>query len=102
MGRAQKSGFARLIRFAAAATTVAAIAQELSKPKAERTWHGKVADLIPYDFRIPTVDRLRARVWAPEDSRLLRPQVFGVGWTVNVGRIVRLILDAVAAPDQQA
>ena len=28
---------------------------------------------------------------APEDPRLLTPQIFGVGWSVNLGRLVALL-----------
>ena len=45
---------------------VVAIVQELRKPAAERTWHGKVADLVPYDFRTPTKERIRNTYWNPE------------------------------------
>ena len=66
---------------------LAAVVQELRKPAAERTWHGRIL-FVPYDFRLPTLERVRQRLWAPEDSRLLVPQVFGLGWTVNLGRLV--------------
>ena len=36
---------------------VIAVAQELRAPTEPRTWHGKVADLVPYDFRRPTGER---------------------------------------------
>ena len=66
----------------------AAVATELRKPSAERTWHGRVGGVVPYDFRPPTVERVRQRVWEP-DQPALTPHVFGVGWTVNFGRIAR-------------
>ena len=49
---------------------VAAISQEMSKPEADRTWHGKVFGLVPYAFRPPTWDRSRDSYWNPEDERL--------------------------------
>ena len=49
----------RLIRTLAWTAFVAAIYQELRKPPEARTWNGKVAGVVPYDFRIPTLDRLR-------------------------------------------
>jgi hypothetical protein len=70
---------------------VAAVAKELRTPADERTWHGVVAGFVPYDFRPPTVARLRERVWAPQEEHLLSPHPFGVGWTINAGRIVTLI-----------
>ena len=73
-----------------AALLAAAIIQELRKPPDERRWVGKVAGIVPYDLRRPTFRRLLASVWSPDDSRILMPYGFGVGWTVNVGRLVEL------------
>jgi hypothetical protein len=53
---------------------VAAVVKELRTPSEERSGHGVVAGFVPYDFRVPTVARLRERVWAPEDEHLLNPQ----------------------------
>jgi Family of unknown function (DUF5808) len=71
---------------------VAAVVTELRKPAEERTGTGTVAGAVPYDFRPPTLARIKSAVWAPDDPRLLKPHAFGVGWTVNVGRIVALLL----------
>ena len=65
----------------------AAIIDQLSRPAEERTWHGDIAG-IPYDFRIPSVEKLRATYWNPDDSRLLVPQAFGIGWTLNFYRLL--------------
>jgi Family of unknown function (DUF5808) len=78
-----------LIGFAAAGLLAAAVATEFRKPTADRTWHGSVAGIVPYDLRPPTVERTWSRVWNPDDDRILTPHFFGVGWTVNVGRIAR-------------
>ena len=77
-----------LIRLVGLALLVAALVQELRKPAAERTWHGQLGGFVPYDFRPPTLERVRARLWNPEDDRILVPTLFGVGWTVNVGRLI--------------
>ena len=61
-----------------------AIIQELGKPAEERTWHGKVGDFVPYDFRMPTVDRIKEVYWNP-GGPLLGSKVFGVGWAPNFG-----------------
>lgn len=61
-----------------------ALYQELRKPDAERTWHGKVAGVVPYDFRLPTVERLRKAYWDPESDIVFSDHVFGVGWAVNI------------------
>jgi len=75
--------FTRIIQTAAIALTLAAVCQELEKPKEERKWNGKVAGAIPYDFRIPTIDRLVEAFWNPYDRRIFTPQPFGIGWTIN-------------------
>lgn len=80
-----------LVRLAALAALAAAVVKELAKPKAERTWNGTVIGVVPYDLRKPTIERLRERMWAPEDEHLIQPHVFGVGWTVNLGRLVALV-----------
>jgi hypothetical protein len=38
---------------------------------------------IPYDFRFPTLTRIRERMWNREDPRIFTPRVYGAGWTVN-------------------
>ena len=75
--------FNRVVQAAALAVTLAAICQELEKPKAEREWHGKVAG-IPYDFRLPTIERLKTTYWNPSNNRLLTPEAFGIGWAINL------------------
>jgi Family of unknown function (DUF5808) len=67
----------------------AAVGTELRKPRRKRTWHGRIAGVVPYDFRPPTRRRVKARWWNPNDPRVLTPRAFGVGWDVNVGRLVR-------------
>lgn len=42
---------------------------------------------VPYDFRVPTVDRVRDRFWNEEDDRIFMPMVFGVGWSINLFRV---------------
>jgi len=67
----------------------AAIATELVKPAEERTWEGRIAGLVPYDLRRPTLARARERLWNPADHRIFVPAVFGVGWTVNFGHLLK-------------
>ena len=78
-------------RLAAIGLTVAAISQEMSKPPSERTWTGKVFNLVPYDFRPPTWDRLRQAYWNPNDPRLFTERPLGVGWAINFFRAQLLI-----------
>ena len=85
----RKSPVRNVWRIALAIVGVVAIIQELRKPPDERTWHGKVADFVPYDFRIPTLERVRSTYWNPQGP-LLPGRVFGVGWTLNLGALARL------------
>jgi hypothetical protein len=52
--------------------------------------HGELFGFVPYDFRLPTAERARARTWNPESNRVLTPVTFGVGWSLNLGRLARL------------
>ena len=60
----------RLVRLTVFGLVVAAVASELVKPEAERTWHGKVFGVVPYDFRPPTWQRIREAYWNPNSDRL--------------------------------
>ena len=72
-----------MLQVTVVALTLAAVFQELEKPKEERKWHGKVAGIFPYDFRIPTIERLKESYWNPYESRVFTPPVFGLGWAIN-------------------
>lgn len=72
------------------AGTIAALVKELRLPKNERTWHGSIGGVLPYDLRRPTLERLRQRVWAPESPYILSARVFGAGWVPNFGRLFGL------------
>lgn len=61
-----------------------AIYQELRKPPEQRTWQGKVAGVVPYDFRVPTIERIREAYWAPDRDVIFTEKVIGVGWAVNL------------------
>ena len=74
--------FIRLVQATAITVTLAAICQELEKPREERQWHGKVG-FIPYDFRLPTVERLKESYWNPDSNRIFTPEVLGIGWAIN-------------------
>jgi hypothetical protein len=52
--------------------------------------HGEVFGFVPYDFRVPTLERARMHTWNPRSARILTPTTFGVGWSVNLGRLARL------------
>lgn len=86
-GGRRKSGLKKVVRLTVIGLTIAAVVKELRSPADERTWHGIVAGCVPYEFRPPTLERVRDRVWNPEGEYLLSPQAFGVGWTLNLGRV---------------
>jgi hypothetical protein len=77
----------RLALLLVLAAVAQALADQLRRPKDERTWEGKVAGVVPYDFRPPTPARIKKALWAPEEA-YITPHSFGVGWSVNLGRIV--------------
>lgn len=59
-----------------------AVREQLRMPPEERTWHGKLYG-IPYDFRRPTIERLRETFWNKNTARVLVPHAFGMGWSIN-------------------
>jgi hypothetical protein len=87
----------RLVKLVAIGLAVLAVAEQLRRPASDRTWEGEVVGFVPYDFRMPTIERARARWWNPQDERLFVPQVFGIGWTVNVASLVRMVSERSAA-----
>jgi Family of unknown function (DUF5808) len=87
----------RTYRLLTAGLIGAAVVKEVRTPAENRTWHGELAGLVPYDLRPPTAERVRERLWAPDDPRLVMPRAFGVGWTLNVGRVVHLVRDRLAS-----
>lgn len=74
----------RMLRTLAWVAFIAALYQELRKPPEERTWHGRVAGIIPYDFRFPTMERIRSSYWDPTSDRVFSDKVIGVGWAINI------------------
>jgi hypothetical protein len=86
----------KLIRTLAWMAFAAAIYQELRKPPEARTWNGKVAGVVPYDFRVPTLDRLRDAYWSPERDQVFSENVVGVGWAVNVPVAARKVSEIVS------
>jgi hypothetical protein len=73
----------RLLQATVITLSLIAVCQELEKPKEKREWHGKVVCFVPYDFRMPTLERIRETYWNPYDSRILVPEAFGIGWALN-------------------
>lgn len=89
----EKGGILRLLMMGVA---VAAVVKELRLPREERSWHGQVG-FVPYDFRPPTVDRVRSAWWSPGSDRLIGPAAFGVGWAVNLPRLTAMVKERIAS-----
>jgi Family of unknown function (DUF5808) len=77
----------RIVSIAGVALVGAAVVTELRKPKSEQTWHGRVGGVVPYDLRPPTWKRVHNTLWNPDNRKLVVPHAFGVGWTLNLGRL---------------
>jgi len=84
-------GMRRLLRVTVVALVVAAVVTELRKPEEDRTWHGYLGGVVPYDFRPPTWDKIRDAYWNPDSEELFSDRVFGVGWAVNLHRAKELL-----------
>jgi hypothetical protein len=67
----------------------AAIGNELRKPANQRTWHDRLFGVLPYDFRRPTLAQVKQTVWNPQNERILVPQAFGIGWSINVAALLQ-------------
>lgn len=83
----ERSKNVKPLKLIALALTAAAIIKELRLPKDQRTWNGLLAGFVPYDFRKPTMDRMREAFWNP-GGKLIVGRPFGVGWTLNLGAVV--------------
>ena len=79
----------KVVRSLAWLALFGAVYQELRKPPPERSWQGRVLGVVPYDFRVPTWQRLRDAYWDPTNDRVFTDHVFGVGWGVNIPVAVR-------------
>jgi hypothetical protein len=66
--------------------------EQLKRPPADRSWHGKALGIVPYDFRPPNPQRFLDAYWNPDDPRVFTERDFGVGWAVNFHRVYRLTI----------
>lgn len=44
---------------------------------------------IPYDWRRPTLARVRERWWNPDDPRVFTPKAFGWGYDIHLAGLLR-------------
>ena len=56
-----------------------------------RQTHGRYYN-VPFEFRIPTIERAKKRMWNPDDRSLFTPNIFGVGWTLNFHEAARRLV----------
>lgn len=82
----------RLVLYLTIALGALAVLDQLRRPTEQRTWHGAVLG-VPYDFRPPTLRRFLSAWWNPDDPRLFTPRDFGVGWAVNLHRLLEIVSD---------
>ena len=82
-----KEWLVRFVQMAVITVALAAVCQELEKPAEERSWHGKVG-FIPYDFRLPTIERIREGYWNEDSPHVFSPEVIGLGWAINFHAIL--------------
>ena len=76
----------RFLGAVAVVVTLLAFYDQFARAPEHRTWTGHVF-FIPYDFRVPTFERLRSAIWNVDRHRPFSPQVWGVGWTFNLAFI---------------
>jgi hypothetical protein len=80
----------RLLFFATVIVTGLAVLDQMRRPAAERDWHGTIV-VVPYDFRMPSLQRFLDAWWNPDDPRLFTPRDFGIGWAINIPRLLSTI-----------
>ena len=68
-----------------------AVYEQLKRDPLDRTWHGKALGVVPYDFRPPNPQRFMDAWWNPDDPRLFTARDFGIGWSINLHRVYKLI-----------
>ncbi|WNM31239.1 DUF5808 domain-containing protein [Streptomyces sp. Li-HN-5-11] len=77
-----------VVLVAAGAVVAAAVVKELRKPSTARTWTGRVFGL-PYDFRLPSPEKIAREFWDPDSDAFFTPHAFGIGYGVNLARVAR-------------
>ena len=73
-------------RVLASLFTVATVVYAARTKRSHGTFLG-----VPFEFRVPTVRRLRDRWWNPGDPRIVTPHVLGIGWSLNVYQLLRRV-----------
>jgi hypothetical protein len=80
----------RLFQLVVLVVLVQALREQLERDPEDRTWFGRVGP-VPYDFRVPTLDRFLASYWNPDSQQLFSDKVVGIGWAVNFAQLWRIV-----------
>ena len=80
----------RLVQLAVLFVLVQALREQLNRPPEDRTWFGHVGP-VPYDFRVPTLDRFLAAYWNPDSEQLFSDKVLGIGWAINFAQLMKIV-----------
>ena len=46
---------------------------------------------VPYDFTMPTPQKVRDRFWNDENHTMITPPIFGAGWSINLPEVARRV-----------
>ena len=87
--RSELDSLAWLLRLSVMAAVAGALYVELRKPPEQRTWNGKLLGVIPYDFRLPSLESVRQAYWNPRSPKIFTARPLGVGWAVNIPTLLR-------------
>ena len=90
-----------ILRTVTLGLAAAAIYKELQLPADKRTWHGRLFDFVPYDFRIPTPRKLITPAGIRTRATIFSEQPFGVGWTVNFGALLPTLRGLIGSGERQ-
>jgi hypothetical protein len=87
--REELADLAWLFRTLILLATAGAIYRELRLPREQRTWHGQLLGFVPYDFRLPTPQRIRDAYFNTKSDVVFSAQPIGVGWAINVPAVLK-------------
>ena len=51
---------------------------------------------MPYDFRMPTLERIHQAYWNLNEPRLFTDRVLGVGWAINFYSLLQVLSALIA------
>ena len=64
--------------------TVATVAYSIKSKKSHGWFLG-----VPFDWRVPSINEVKQRLWNPSDDRLFAPTTFGIGWLPNAHQLLQ-------------